>query len=59
MIPDKQSGVITENGIYTAPEKDGLYQVCAQIKGRPETKVNSFVIVRTWMEGAEHEPGSL
>ena len=59
LIPDKQSGVITENGIYTAPEKDGLYQVCAQIKGRPETKVNSFVIVRTWMEGAEHEPGSL
>ena len=41
------------------PEKDGLYQVCAQIKDRPETKVNSFVIVRTWMEGAEHEPGSL
>ena len=59
LIPDKQSGVITENGIYTAPEKDGLYQVCAQIKDRPETKVNSFVIVRTWMEGAEHEPGSL
>lgn len=59
LIPDKQSGVITENGIYTAPEKDGLYQVCAQIKDRPETRVNAFVIVRTWMEGAEHEAGSL
>lgn len=59
LIPDKQSGVITENGIYTAPERDGLFQVCAQIKDRPETKVNAFVIVRTWMEGAEHEAGSL
>lgn len=59
LIPDKQSGVITENGIYTAPEKDGLYQVCAQIKGRPETRVNAFVIVRTGMEGTEHEAGSL
>ena len=59
LIPDKQSGVITENGIYTAPEKDGLYQVCAQIKDRPETRVNAFVIVRRWMEGAEHAAGSL
>ena len=41
LIPDKQSGVITENGIYTAPEKDGLYQVCAQIKDRPETRVTA------------------
>ena len=59
LIPDKQSGVITENGIYTAPEKDGLYQVCAQIKDKPETRVNAFVIVRTWMEGTEHGTGSL
>ena len=59
LIPDKQSGVITENGIYTAPEKDGLYQVCAQIKDKPETRVNAFVIVRTWMEGTEHGAGSL
>lgn len=59
LIPDKQSGVITPNGIYTAPQKDGLYQVCAQIKDMPETRVNAFVIVRTWMEGAEHASGTL
>ncbi len=59
LIPDKQSGLITPNGIYTAPQKDGLYQVCAQIKDRPETRVNSFVIVRVWMEGAEHADGAL
>jgi len=53
LVPEKQSGLITPNGIYTAPKKDGLYQVCAQIKDRPETRVNAFVIVRTWMEGKE------
>lgn len=53
LIPDKQSGLITPNGIYTAPEKDGLYQVYAQIKNLPETRVNAFVIVRPWMEGTE------
>lgn len=59
LVPDKQSGVITPNGIYTAPQKDGLYQVCAQIKDMPETRVNAFVIVRTWMEGCEHASGTL
>lgn len=59
LIPDQQSGIITENGVYTAPEKDGLYQVCAQIKGMPETRVNAFVIVRSWVEGTEHGAGAL
>lgn len=59
LIPDKQSGLITPNGIYTAPKKDGLYQVCAQIKDRPETRVNAFVIVRTSVEGAEHAADKL
>lgn len=59
LIPDQQSGLITPDGIYTAPQKDGLYQVCAQIKDMPETRVNAFVIVRAWMEGAEHAGGTL
>lgn len=59
LIPDKQSGLITPNGIYTAPKKDGLYQVCAQIKDMPETRVNAFVIVRTRMEGAEDAADTL
>jgi len=54
LIPDKQSGLITPNGIYTAPQRDGLYQICAQIKDRPETRVTAFVIVRTGTEGTEH-----
>ena len=59
LIPDKQSGLITPNGIYTAPQKDGLYQVCAQIKDMPETRVNAFVIVRAGTEETEHEAGIL
>lgn len=59
LIPDKQSGLITPNGIYTAPQKDGLYQICAQIKDMPETRVNAFVIVRAHMEGAEYADGGL
>lgn len=59
LIPDKQSGLITPNGIYTAPQKDGLYQICAQIKDMPETRVNAFVIVRAHMEVAEYADGAL
>lgn len=59
LIPDKQSGLITPNGIYTAPKKDGLYQVCAQVKDMPETRVNAFVIVRTQAGEIEHETGTL
>lgn len=51
LIPDRQSGIISPNGVYTAPKKDGLYQIYAQIKDLPDTRVNAFVIVRTWMEG--------
>lgn len=58
LIPDKQSGLITPNGIYTAPGKDGLYQVCGQVKDMPETRVSAFVIVQTQAEEAEHETGA-
>lgn len=47
MVLDKRSGTVTPNGIYTAPRKEGLYQICAQIRDMPETRVSAFVIVRT------------
>lgn len=59
LIPDQRSGLITPNGIYTAPQKEGLYQVCAQIKDMPETRVNAFVIVRAQTEGADYADGAL
>lgn len=59
LIPDRQNGRITPNGIYTAPKKAGLYQVCAQIKDMPETRINAFVIVRAGTEEAAHASDAL
>ena len=59
MIPDKQAGTVTPNGIYTAPKKEGLYQVCAQIRDMPETRVNAFVVVRAPVEEAADGAGGL
>lgn len=58
LAADRRSGLVTRDGIYTAPEKDGLYQVYGQVRDRPETRVSSFVIVRGG-EGAEHGPGTV
>ena len=33
------------DGIYTAPEREGLYQIYAQVRGNPEERANAFVIV--------------
>ena len=54
-VEERQSGLITEDGVYTAPEQDGLYQICAQVQGRPETRVSAFIIVRSQEEGAEDD----
>lgn len=55
LLPDRQSGSVTENGVYTAPKKDGLYQVCAQLRDMPHTRVSAFVIVRAGTEGTDDE----
>lgn len=59
IVQDKHSGTITPNGIYTAPKKEGLYQICAQIRDMPETRVSAFVIVRTPAEEAADAAGTL
>lgn len=59
MVPDRHAGTITPNGIYTAPKKEGLYQVCAQIRDRPETRVSAFAIVRTPVEEAADGSGAV
>ena len=32
--------------IFTAPEREGLYQIYAQVRGNPEERANAFVIVK-------------
>ncbi len=41
----RQSGAITRDGLYTAPERKGLFQIRAQVRGRPEERAEAFVIV--------------
>lgn len=42
---DRRGGAITRDGVYTAPLREGLYQICAQVRGRPEERANAFIIV--------------
>lgn len=58
-VPEKQAGLITKDGIYTAPDREGLYQVCAQIREKPETRISAFVIVQALEEGMTHAEGGL
>jgi len=44
-VEGRLSGRITREGRYTAPERVGLFTVCAQVKGDPKRRVKSFVIV--------------
>lgn len=41
----RQSGAVTRDGLYTAPEREGLFQIRARIRGRPEERAHGFVIV--------------
>lgn len=58
-LPQWQSGEVTQDGPYTAPEREGLYQLCAQIQNRPETKVSAFVIVRAKDGETDHGTGGV
>lgn len=58
-LPQGQSGAVTQDGFYTAPQREGLYQLCAQIQNRPETKVSAFVIVRAKDGEKDHGTGGV
>lgn len=42
----KHGGTITENGMYTAPNMPGVYEVVAQSTAYPDVKASIFVVVR-------------
>lgn len=58
-VPEKQSGLITPDGVYTAPRREGLYQVCAQLRDKPEMGTAAFVIVRSQEEDTSHDGDKL
>lgn len=49
-VPGRQDGCVTRDGVYTAPQREGLYQVCARVQEGAQAKVSAFVIVRTGTE---------
>lgn len=52
---DRHGGVMTRDGVYTAPDREGLYQVCAQVRGKPGEQVNAFIIVEAQDQGGGDE----
>lgn len=52
-VEGKHAGIVTRDGVYTAPEKPGLYQVTAQTRGRPEECAHGFVIVKEAEDGPD------
>ncbi len=50
-VIDRYGGSITRDGIYTAPDQIGLYQVQAQVCGAPEQSAHAFVLVKEAVNG--------
>lgn len=50
-VEGKRNGVITRDGIFTAPDRECLCQVYAQVRGKPEERANAFIIVEMEEEG--------
>lgn len=45
-VKELEGGSIDENGMYTAPNKEGVYEILAQSKKDTSLKASTFVIVR-------------
>ena len=45
-VKTKEGGTITEEGLYTAPNTPGVYEVCAQSEENLQITASLFVIVR-------------
>jgi len=45
-IKEEGGGTIDENGMYTAPNKPGVFEVIAESMDHPEMKASAFVVVR-------------
>lgn len=52
-VEGRRGGIITRDGVYTAPDRPGLYQVTAQTQDRPEESAHGFVIVKEAENGPD------
>ncbi len=49
-VVEPQGGEIDENGMYTAPNTVGVYEITAQSVACPELKASTYVVVREELE---------
>lgn len=45
-VKDEKSGYISQDGMYTAPNIPGVYEVTVKCQGSPEIRASLFVVVR-------------
>jgi hypothetical protein len=50
---DKQGGSITNNGVYTAPAKEGVYEICVEAVSDPTVATSAFAVVAAEDSGAD------
>lgn len=45
-VREKDGGMIDSNGLYTAPNREGVYELTAESMDYPELKASAFIVVR-------------
>lgn len=45
-IKENDGGIIDENGMYTAPNRQGVFEILAESMDNPQMKASTFVVVR-------------
>lgn len=45
-VADENGGKIEANGVYTAPNKEGVYEICVESISDPSLKASAFVVVK-------------
>lgn len=45
-VKEKNGGTIDENGMYTAPNRQGVFEIIAESMDNPGVKASTFVVVR-------------
>lgn len=46
-VKENDGGNINENGVYTAPSKEGVYEAIAEYKENPKIKDSAFIVVKS------------
>jgi hypothetical protein len=45
-VKEAEGGTIDKNGMYTAPNVPGVYEIIVESRAHPDIKASTFVVVR-------------